>query len=258
MTSRHVAAALVATVSIVVAISCGDVPTAQNGVAYISAIKLPSPAVARGDTLRDSLGIRAPLRVDAFDRDGNLVANVAVTYVVSPIDPGVHIDPSGFVTVSDSERVVSIVGQVGVLQTPSMNLPVVPIPITLARKTSPDVADTALVLPAIQADSVVVVGTHKDGTTSPVRGVIVRFAVDSLYPSSVPRGSAVLLNDSGRHLADSTVAVDTTDASGIASRSVVVLAGSGVTRVVVRATATDFRGRTLNGSPVRFVLPVKP
>ena len=254
---RRLAAALVAALSIVAAGSCGDVPTAENGIAFISAIKLASPAVERGGTLRDSLGNPAPLRVDAFDRDGNLVTNAPVTFIVSPPDSGVHIDASGFTTVSDSERTVSLVARVGTLQTPATTLPIVPIPTTLSRKSRPEVADTALVLPAIQADSVVVIGTHRNGTTGPVPGIIVRYAIDSLYPTTVSSGSAVLLDDSGRHLRDSTIAVDTTDAGGIASRRVVVLAGSGVTRVVVRATATDFRGQALSGSPARFVLPVK-
>ncbi len=257
--SRRAAAALGAALSIVAVASCGDVPTSANGVAYISAIILPSPAVERGGTLRDSLGNRAPLRVDAFDRNGNPVPNAPVTFVVAPLDRGVQIDSSGYLTVSDSERVVSFVARVGnALQTPVTTLPVVPVPTMLSRKTPAQTADTALVLPAIQADSVVVVGTHRNGTTGPVQGVIVHFAVDSLYPATVPPGSAVLIADNGRHLRDSTVAVDTTDGSGIASRSVVVLAGSGVTRVVVRATATDFQGRPLSGSPARFVLPVKP
>jgi hypothetical protein len=51
--------------------------------------------------------------------------------------------------------------------------------------------------------------------------------------------------------------VDTTDQSGIASRSVTSSIAQGVDSIVVQATATSLRAAPLGGSPVRFVLPVK-
>ena len=36
----------------VVALACGEVPTLPGGIAYISPVILPAPAVALGDTLR--------------------------------------------------------------------------------------------------------------------------------------------------------------------------------------------------------------
>ena len=54
---------------IAAALACGEVPTLDQGIAYISTIILPAPAVAVGDQLRDSLGNVAPLRIEAFDRN---------------------------------------------------------------------------------------------------------------------------------------------------------------------------------------------
>ena len=111
---------------------------------------------------------------------------------------------------------------------------------------------------AIGIPLVTVTGDHR-GQVTPVQGILVRYRIDSLRPAG-PSGRATLTNASGTpQRPDSTIAVDTTDASGTASRSVLVVAGSGVARVFISASArrlTD--GAPLAGSPVRFELAVKP
>src|SRR3954463_10199500 len=97
----------------VVALACGDVPSLQSGIAYITPIQLPSPAVAAGDVLRDSTGAIVPLSVLAYGIDNQVVPGAAATYVVNPIDTGVHIDAAGVLRVSDSVRTIQLVGRVG-------------------------------------------------------------------------------------------------------------------------------------------------
>jgi hypothetical protein len=101
-----------------------------------------------------------------------------------------------------------------------------------------------------------VTGVYR-GARTPVNGVIVRYHIDSVYPTTSRTGNAVLTNSAGAiPRPDSTTAVDTTKGAGASSRNLVV-SGSGVDSVVVRARASSLRGTSLRGSPVRFVLKVR-
>jgi hypothetical protein len=248
---RSYLAALCAALAVALAVSCGDVPTLAGGVAFITPIQLPSPAVEADSSLHDSTGAVAPLRVQAFDRSGNVIPGVPVTYVVLTLPPRLTIAPDGTVTAKDtvlSPPAVQIVARVGDrLQTPTATLPIVPHPAALARGG----LDTAVTLPAIKPLPVTVTGTWH-GTTLPVFGVIVRYAISAIYPSSAA-GSAVLTNTAGMRLRDSTTAVDTTDASGNATHSNLAVS-VGVDSVVVLGRALDFNGKALPGSPQTFVL----
>jgi hypothetical protein len=230
-------AALCAAVVIVTAVSCGDVPTLPEGIAYISSIQLPAPAIEAASSLRDSTGAMAPLRVQAFDRSGAEILGVPVTYVVLTPPPRLTFKADGTATAADTVMSVQIVGRVGAtLQTPAATLPIVPHPTALSRGG----LDTAVTLPAIKPLPATVTGSWH-ATTLPVFGVIVRYAISAIYPSSTA-GSAVL-----------TTAADTTDASGNATHANLAV-GIGIDSVIVRATANDFTGKALPGSPQTFVL----
>jgi hypothetical protein len=69
-------------------LSCREIPAPDEGVFSISPLILPSPGLVAGDTMRDSLGLVAPLRVIAFDIDGNEVPGLEATFVA--IDTGAH------------------------------------------------------------------------------------------------------------------------------------------------------------------------
>ena len=56
-------------------LSCRDIPAPDGGVQALSRIVLASPGLVIGDTLRDSLGVATPLRIIAFDQDGDTVAS---------------------------------------------------------------------------------------------------------------------------------------------------------------------------------------
>ena len=251
MTPRSYLVTLCAAVAVVAAISCGDVPSLTDGIAYITPIQLPMPAVEADSFLHDSTGAVAPLRVQAFDRSGNEILGVPVTYVVVTLPSKISIGADGKVKAADTVMSVQLVARIGDrLQTPPATLPIVPHPTVMSRGGS----DSAFTLPAIKPLPVTVTGTWNN-TVLPVFGVIVRYAITAVYPSTAA-GAAVLANDAGGRLRDSTIAVDTTDAqSGSASRNLVVSAG--IDSVVVQATALDFNARPLPGSPLRFVLIAK-
>ena len=243
-----------------VALGCGDVPTLQDGVAYISAVELALPAVAAGDTLRDSLGRVAPLRVRAFGRDSQEITGLKTIFLPTVLPAGVTIDGNGILVARDTVGSVQIVGRVGDrLQTTIATLQIVPEPTTISRPAGDEAGDTALALPALRPVPVTVTGVYR-GASATVNGIIVRYRIDSLRPRSLPPGSAILTNAAGAALRpDSTIAVDTTKSGGAATRSVLIRAGGGVQSVFVSASARRLRdGTPLAGSPVRVQISVKP
>ena len=254
MRTSPLRAGTIATVAVVVA--CGTVPTFSDNIAAISAIELPSLVVVAGDVLRDSTGAKAPLKVEVFDVGGRAVSGAVVTYIVTPGDAGIQIDANGFLTASDSIRLVRIVARVGDrIQTTQAQLNVVPLP---DQVLGTGTTDPLVGFPAKGTLQVTVSGTRK-GARSPTPGVVVRYQIVSVNGGATVNPSKVfLVDDQGTPLRNTpTQAVDTTDASGIASRSVVVSDTAGIASVEVRAITRPLRNETLTGNPVMFTLPLK-
>lgn len=250
MTRRAVTFAAAAAVAL--AIACGDVPTLDSGIAYITTVVLPSPAVAAGDVLRDSTGAVAPLSVKAYDKDNHLVPGVTATYVVSTLPAGITIDANGRVTALDTIGTVQIVGRVGDrLQTPSVVLAVVPQPDSIAAS---GLLDSLTVGTASSALMATVTGVRGPARVN-VAGIIVRYRIAAFYPAATVDPVKVFFTDG--LTGDLTRSVDTTDASGTASKIVTLSTRTGIDSVRVEASATNLRGVPLKGSPVRFILHVK-
>ena len=247
-----------------VVLSCGEVPTLPGGVAYISPVILASPAVALGDTLRDSLGVVTPLKLFAIDAEGDTIPSVTPLFVVTTVPgPSVHLTPTNL-AIGDSVRSAQIVGQVGTrLQTPVALLEVVRQPDSIAASSA-----TNARFPAPSAGTVTPVVPLEVSVTSPptattaragVRSIIVRYAVTRIFPASasIPDTTLVLIDDSGRfRLPTGLTSVDTTDVAGSASRQIRAIP-LGFDSVEVSATANNLRGIPLRGSPIRFVVTTK-
>ena len=240
------------------AAACLDM-SAPKGPASISVLQLPSGYVVRGDVMRDSAGAAAKLGVLAYDGDGQLIEDAGPQFFIVDSNPAAHFDANG-VLVGDRLGSIRVIGQIGNLQTPSMN-----IPITLAPRTIAAVPIKDTLAAPLGSDSVSSVGfkalaavVHAVGDTV-VQGVYVHFAVTRTLASS-SQGPAVYIGEAGK---PSTT--DTTDASGSASRSLYVLTrrladpslvcGQKADSVVVEASAT-YKGAPLAGSPVHIVVPV--
>lgn len=240
------------------ALACGEVPTLDEGIAYISPIILPAPAVAVGDSLRDSLGNVAPLRIEAFGRNDEPLPDPQATFLPTVVPAPISISEEGIVTASDtvtSVKTMQIVGRVGSkLQTTAVSLLVVPQPDSLGR-TSDSLKTVAL--PALDTLRVTVTGLTRAGTRVAVPGIVVRYRIAGVYGPGKDTATAILTLE-GRTVSrpDSTMAVDTTDASGIASRTLVV-AGEGLDSVVVFVRARSLRGVPLRGDSLRFILRPK-
>ncbi|MEO6525778.1 MAG: hypothetical protein ABIP93_04070 [Gemmatimonadaceae bacterium] len=257
LSSRVLAGAMLA----VAALSCGEVPTLPDGIAYISTVILPSPAVALGDTLRDSLGVSTPLRVYGIGSGGDTIA-VTPTFVVTTVPgKGIKLSSSGIV-VGDSVRTVQIVGQVGSrLQTPSAPLDVVLQPDSIAPTSSlrSVLTATGTELLATSTPLSVIVTSGRGAARAGVKSIIVRYRVERWFPSTFvfPDTTLVLLDDATRfRLPDGRVSADTSDASGGAARRVRTLP-VGFDSLEISASANNLKGVPLRGSPVRFTITTK-
>jgi len=240
---------LVAAAACILAFACGSVPTFQDDIAFISALQIPSLAVVANDTLRDSLGRVAPLRIDAFDVSEKPIAGVKPSFLVVTLPAGVAIDANGIVTAGDSLVRVQIVGRVGEhLQTVAASLEVVTQPDQMAATGT--IAPLAAAIPSSPLQ-VSITGDRK-GKRVPVNGILVRYKILQTFPS-VPITDSQFAFTEGKR-GSLTQTVDTTNA-GSASRSIVATDLSGIDSIVVEATARNLKGVPL--PPVRFVIPVK-
>lgn len=267
---RAVAAAGTLFVALAVAIACGEVPTLPGGVAYITPVLLPSPSVAFGDTLRDSLGRAAPLRVYAIGRDSaDTIRTLARRFVLTSLNTGALLGNDGILVAPDSLVSLRIVAQVTdgsgatalQLQTPEITLDVVPRADSIA--STPVARDTARVLAPLTPLPVTVTGVGPRNVRGAVGGIRVRYRIAAVYfPTGIARGRYYLADDANNVLRpDSTLALDTTSSAGAASRAFVAPAiadGAAVAdSVLVEASALSQRGVPLHGSPVRFVIRVR-
>jgi hypothetical protein len=240
---------LVAIAACVVALSCADVPTFADGIAFISPVVLPSLSLAVNDTLRDSTGKVAPIRVFAFGQSEDTLKGVTVNFIVATVPAGVKIDENGIVTSFDSLRTVQVVGRIGDhLQTAETNLEVVAQPDLIAGSGA---IDSLKVNTASSPLQVTVTGDRR-GTRVPVNGILVRYRI--VYPSLA---DSIVFTEGARP--DLTKSVDTTLSTtpGVASRSIISIATQPLDSIVVEASANNLKGQPLTGSPVRFKIPVK-
>ena len=251
----------------VVGLACGEVPTLADGVAYISSIILPSPAVAKGDTLRDSTGKVAPIVIYGINNAGDTVRTIAPRYIVTTVPgPSVTVTAANLV-IGDSVRAVQIVGRLGDrLQTPPAALNVVWQPDSIAAATN--VSSTFPALATGETTSTVTLGvTVTSGanvagtntTRATVPSIIVRYAVTRVFPASstIPDTTLVLIDDAGRfQLPTGRATVDTTDATGNASRRIRSIP-FGFDSVEITASSNNLKGVPLKGSPIRFLVKTK-
>lgn len=232
-------------------LSCRDIPSPDDGVASISAIQLPLPGVVAGDTMRDSLGVVAPIRVVAYGANGEpLSPQPAVSFIV--LDTGAHV--AGALLIGDSIGTsVRIVGSAGPLQTRPDTVKVTASPDTLVQNDSIVHRKTYSV---ISGDSVALSGDltvlvqHLGTDTTGVAAVIVTYTIDRAPPGNGTGPTLVLV--SGSRISSR----DTTDASGRAARvaRLRLLAMSSFTTdtVLVSATAA-YRGRVLGTIPFAII-----
>ena len=265
--TRSVGRAATLVVAFWAVVSCLDISSPLDGISSVSAVIPPSPSVILDDVSRDSLGDPAPLRVYAFDANGDTVRNAQVTFFVLDTLSGLTIDASGVAhgnKLSPSARVVARVSPAGStssgLQTSVLTLPVTIAPDSVLR-TSTDTLyiDPTDSLAFSKGISVRVVGEER---SAPVNSYLVRYVID-YAPAAKPGATTAFLADESNKASPN----DTTSGTGEASRRVALRrsaladeAGVWSTTkpdsVVVRVLV-QYKGEDIPDTPIRVVVPLK-
>ena len=240
--------------------ACTDVPTGADVPFSLEFERLPFPAVVLGDSLRDSVGVAAPLAATAFNVDGDTLPASGVAYAV--VGRGVTLLPGDFLRGDSLDADVRITAVAGTLPSLPRALRVVPRPDSLAGPTTAPGALTYGIPPNATADrsdalTVRVLSTPAGATPVPVQSWVVRYRL-VVRGDTLPVGDTTfvwLADDAGR-----PAPLDTTDATGEASRRVRInglnAAVDGLDSVVVSVTAQG-TAAPLRGAPVRLALPVR-
>jgi hypothetical protein len=275
---RRPLAACAAVVALWIAVACLDVSSPVTGIASITTVLLPTPSIVVGDTMRDINGKVAPLTVQAFAPNGDIVTNVVVSFTAIDTSYNLHIDNidnSGFAR-SDSQfpsPLAKVVAQVmpangkGVLQTLQVLVPIVPKPVSGIRSNDTtfvfqpflaptDTLNANLLSPPL---SVTLYGATADTT---IQSYIVSYQIVQAPDSNGNGPSVVFYNPSGN---DSSIAV--TNTSGIASRQLRIRPGAladsvfragGVTDTIIVSVHVLYLGKPL---PITkdslFIIPVR-
>jgi hypothetical protein len=227
------------------------VPAPAGGVHAISRLILPAPGLVAGDTLRDSLGVAAPLDVIAYGIDNQpLDPQPEHSFVV--LDTGARLVDGRFLVGEDVGTTVRVVGTVGSLQTQPASVKVTFAPDTIVPADSIEQAVSYSIPPdtAAQATLNVIVRNRPEDTGIEAR--IVHYDIVQAPPSIDQVPAFVLLNGNAASTRD------TTESTGRASRvGRLRLAALGeitpgrLDTVIVNAT-TAYRGVSLG--TVQFII----
>jgi hypothetical protein len=244
-------------------VACFELSGPRSGLSAISPISVGWPSVVVGDALRDSTGDTAALHVDAFDGDGAPLADAEVRFIA--LDTGLTVRPDGVVIgINLRQTPARVVAQVlhgdEILQTPEINIDVVPRPDSVAPSNDTTFREDTVPLtdPApITSDPLTVTVLSKGvGTAAAVavKSWIVRYEIIA-EPAGVDGQRTALFSGAGK----ARVSLDTTDASGVASRTIVLqrallAPGTGRQNVEVRATIRD-AGNNGASKSITFILP---
>ena len=215
--------ALATAAAAIFAAACFGVEAPPGGIASISQVQPPSPSVVRGDTMRDSAGAVAPLRVYAFAPSGDTIRGLVPRFTA--LGTALHIANDSFVvgdSVRDSVRVVADLGSTSSpIQTPPLGIPVTVPPVRISTPA----ADTTRIVWTIdptKSDSL-----QWSGLTDSLRltlvgpgdSAAVGFVAEYAMTPLAARGSAP-----SAFIAPSQTRAprpaDTTDATGTVGRSV--------------------------------------
>lgn len=251
----------------ILALACVDLSAPKGSPSSISQVQLPALFVVRGDLLRDSLGNPATPEVIAYDGAGNVVTGYTPSFFVSDSNPVISINASGQIAAGNRFGTARLLGQIGSVQTAPTTVYVTVAPTTLRRPTTtPDTLK--LVFSQDSASSIAfydLAVAVRGGVPSPdtaVGGAFVSYAIVSAPLASRNGSPVAFIGDQSNNRS----LLDTTDASGTASRRLVVngylltdnalASGQKIDSVIVEARM-KYRGANVAGSPLRFVVKLK-
>jgi len=253
-------------------VACADVSILPSLPASLEFAYFPAPAIAIGDSLRDVDGIAARARAIVRNQRGDILSDAPVRFVYADAnrDTAVFVDSlTGYVVslkaLAGSGTTARIAARVGASLQAIRTVLVTIRPdsvdhagsktIDTLRTTLPDTGSTAATANTSAPLSVTV--RHIEGAAGTlVPNWLAKYELlQPANPTNDTSANVFLVND-----ARTVSNIDTTDASGIASRFVRVRsskfpAGAAVDSAVVRVTVF-YKGKPVAGSPIRLVVPI--
>jgi len=249
---------LTATAVAVLALSgCVDLSTNPNEIVAIEFAPLPYPAVVVGDSLRDSLGVVAPLQGKLLNGSGDVATKPAMIFF--SLDTIVDVSTSGVTVAHQTVGTARLLASGGGLQSVIRTLDTTLLPDTLTVDAAPDTLRLTIPDDATantSTDLRLKLQSISGGGT--VRSWVITFKLQYRSADIAPTDTSLLYlsNESGR-----PSRVDTTDASGLVSRRLrfKVIPGQvpALDSVIVTAEA-KYKGALVPGAPARMVVRVKP
>jgi hypothetical protein len=185
-------------------VGCRDVPAPEGGILSVSRVILPSPGLVVGDTMRDSLGLAAPLRVIAYTVSGDSASpQPQATFVL--LDTGAVLANDTLIG-EDAGIRVRVVGTVAGLQTQPESVTVTLSPDTIVPSdTTRHERTVNLLVDTIATIDLNTTVHHDDGgTLSGVDAVIVRYELVRSPPSNALGPAVVLTNGTVPSTRDTT------------------------------------------------------
>jgi hypothetical protein len=248
---RHAALA-VSLAAAALFLACVDIPDGGDDVLSFRVDPLPSASVIVGDTLRDSLGVAAPVTVTAFNYRGGVVGSPTVRF--RALDARIRVDSISGIVVGDtasatSSRLLAVLDGFNGL----VAIPVVLRPDTVAGAPARDTLAYSLTDTASNVSDALGVRFFHGPAAGDTAARAIRVTFDIISPADT--AFVQMVNESRNRSP-----ADTTDASGNASRRIrmnVSRLTAPVDSVVVRASVRH-RGQHIKGSPVRLVLTLIP
>ncbi|MBV6521134.1 MAG: hypothetical protein MNPFHGCM_01261 [Gemmatimonadaceae bacterium] len=236
---------------------CVDLTTDPDEIVAIEFSPLPYPAVVLGDTLRDSLGVAAPLVGKLFNGSGDLATKPAPTFV--SLDTIVDVTATGMLVAHQTVGTARLIATGGGLQSVSRSVETTLLPDTLSIEAGPDTLPLSIPDDAasnISTEFRLKLQSRAGGGV--VRSWVVDFALRYRSQDIAPKDTSLLYlaNEVGR-----PSAVDTTDGSGVVSRRLrfkVVAGQVPVLDSVIVVARAMYRGALVPGAPARMVVRVKP
>jgi hypothetical protein len=249
--SRGASALPLSVIAGALVLACVEIPTGTDDVLSFQVNPLPSPSVVVGDTLRDTAGVAAAVSVTAFNYQGAEVENVPARF--RALDGRIRVDSITGIVVGDSVSTPSRLLATFEGFNSFLNIPVVLRPDTVVPANDRDSLAYSLTDTATNVSNALGVKVLHGLTTTDSAVASYRVTFDLVPPTDSLL--ARLVADNGTRSR-----VDTTDASGVASRKLkvdVAQIAEAVDSVIVMANV-KYKGQHVRGSPMRLVLKLKP
>lgn len=269
----NVRVALPISIAVFAAIAaCADIGLGPDDPASLQFDPLAAPAVVLGDTLRDINGVATPAVATVRNQAGDILTNVPLLFLYADAarDTAFLVDSTrGYIvslkalTGTATQGRIAVQAGRGLLAIRTVQVTTRPDSVGRDPASRNDtlfttLPDTGTGVAANTTSGIQVVVRHNEGTASAnVANWLVKFQLEYPLNASNDTTASVFLVDDARK--PSTI--DTTDASGSASRSIRVRSsrfptGAAPDSVVVNAIVS-YKGAPLKGSPIRVVIPVK-